>query len=408
MADGIVTLTTSTFDEAVAGSDTPVIVDFWAEWCGPCKMIAPILGEIATEQAGKITVAKLNVDENPDLAMRFNVMSIPTLLVFDKGQVASLGQYQLTYEGFRNTSDPQKEVTEIRLTVRQNGQRLGELHPAKWAYRGHEDEPPRTVVTIRESLREDLYVILNGIDSETGLASIKVIINPLVNWVWFGFVLLIMGTAIAFLPERAYALAQKPLSGPSPATTAAVIVVGALGLALCGPGTAHALTLATGAESVSHMASEGNNFPTPPRSELERDLRKTIVCMCGCGRQTLAECTCGNAARERNLIGQMIDEGKTRQDVINYFLKKYPGESALVVPIDAGFNRLAWILPLAMLGVAGGALVLAARRWGRNDKATRAAAGGGKSQPSAPGSSAGGKSDAEYLNRLDDDLDDLS
>jgi thioredoxin 1 len=87
MADGIVTLTTSTFDESVASADTPVVVDFWAEWCGPCKMIAPVLGEIAQEQAGKITIAKLNVDENPDIAMRFNVMSIPTLLVFQGGEV---------------------------------------------------------------------------------------------------------------------------------------------------------------------------------------------------------------------------------------------------------------------------------------------------------------------------------
>ena len=88
MAEGIVTLTTNTFDETIAGADTPVVVDFWAEWCGPCKMIAPILSEIAKEQAGKITIAKLNVDENPDLAMRFNVMSIPTLLVFNRGEVA--------------------------------------------------------------------------------------------------------------------------------------------------------------------------------------------------------------------------------------------------------------------------------------------------------------------------------
>jgi thioredoxin 1 len=88
MAGSITQLSATTFDEVVGSANEPVIVDFWAEWCGPCKMIAPILDEIADEQQGKLQVAKLNVDEAPDIARRFEVMSIPTLLVFRDGEVA--------------------------------------------------------------------------------------------------------------------------------------------------------------------------------------------------------------------------------------------------------------------------------------------------------------------------------
>ncbi|MCA1407119.1 thioredoxin [Ensifer sp. IC3342] len=81
---------TSNFQQEVLNSAEPVVVDFWAEWCGPCKMIAPSLEEIATEFAGKVKVAKLNIDENPELAAQYGVRSIPTLAMFKAGEVADI------------------------------------------------------------------------------------------------------------------------------------------------------------------------------------------------------------------------------------------------------------------------------------------------------------------------------
>ncbi len=84
MGNHTVTLTDSSFDEAIASS-TPTLVDFWAEWCGPCRMIAPALEEIAEDEAGSLVVGKLNVDQNPQSAMNYDVMSIPTLIIFQDG-----------------------------------------------------------------------------------------------------------------------------------------------------------------------------------------------------------------------------------------------------------------------------------------------------------------------------------
>jgi thioredoxin 1 len=82
----IVHVTDSSFEQDVLKSNVPVLLDFWAEWCGPCKMIAPILDQIATEYAGRVVVAKMNVDENPKTPMKFNVRGIPTLILFKNGQ----------------------------------------------------------------------------------------------------------------------------------------------------------------------------------------------------------------------------------------------------------------------------------------------------------------------------------
>ncbi len=80
-------LTQSNWEEEVLNSDIPVLVDFWAPWCGPCRMVAPVVSEIAEEYKGKLKVGKLNTDEEPEIAVRYGIMSIPTLMIFKNGEV---------------------------------------------------------------------------------------------------------------------------------------------------------------------------------------------------------------------------------------------------------------------------------------------------------------------------------
>jgi thioredoxin 1 len=85
----VITLTKNNFENEVLNSDKPVLIDFWAPWCGPCRMVSPVVDEIAEESDGTYKVGKVNVDEQPDLAAKFGVMSIPTLIVMKGGKIAS-------------------------------------------------------------------------------------------------------------------------------------------------------------------------------------------------------------------------------------------------------------------------------------------------------------------------------
>ena len=87
MSNNIIHVTDSNFEQEVLSSEIPVLLDYWAEWCGPCKMIAPILNDIADEYSGKIKIAKLNIDENPGTPAKFGVRGIPTLMIFKSGSI---------------------------------------------------------------------------------------------------------------------------------------------------------------------------------------------------------------------------------------------------------------------------------------------------------------------------------
>lgn len=86
-SDKIITLTKDNFEQEVVNSDKPVIIDFWAEWCGPCRAVAPIMDELANEYEGKIKIGKVNVDNEGELAMKYRIMSIPTVMVYKDGQM---------------------------------------------------------------------------------------------------------------------------------------------------------------------------------------------------------------------------------------------------------------------------------------------------------------------------------
>ncbi|HUK35179.1 MAG TPA: cytochrome c-type biogenesis CcmF C-terminal domain-containing protein, partial [Vicinamibacterales bacterium] len=301
--------------------------------------------------------------------------------VLQPGQQMTVGAYTLRNDQVKVTEDGQKTSVFAYISVFKGGKQIDTMYPSKAEFRKHQDEPPRTDAAIRRGVAEDLYLVLASYELGSQTITLNVVINPLVNWVWLGFGMLAFGTGIALMPESTFSFATaKALSSEAAATTTIALLIAAM--LLGAPRTA----------SAQHMEQPGSL--DPPKSELEKKMRDEIGCTCGgCAHEPLSKCICGQAAQMRADLRADIEAGKSHDQIIGEWISKYGGEQFLSMPLDRGFNRVAWIFPylLGGLGVVGVGFV--ATRWSKHSHET----------PSTEKS----PEDAAMTERLDDELRNL-
>ena len=304
------------------------------------------------------------------------------------GQETVIGSYTIRNDGLKVTDDGQKQATTALLSVFQGGQQIGNLYPAKWAFRNHENEPT-TEVAIRRTFAEDLYVVLafQPSDLATQTATLTITVNPLVNWIWLGFGIMALGTGIALLPERAFSFALAKLPVEAAASTTALSAL--LAVLLFGGSTLSAQ------KGMGGPADQNIQSSYYARTEFEKKMQHEIVCTCGaCGHATIAECRkdpCMTSHEMRAELAALVDQGKNHDEIIQAFITKYGGEEMLGAPIDKGFSRLAWLFPYLVGATSAVAIGFAAVKWSRKPEGTPEAA----------------PLDAELEERIDDELRDL-
>jgi len=305
-----------------------------------------------------------------------NGFSTDTQLLLKPGEEQKVGNYTIHLDALRVTDDGQKQMITGHITVKDaKGDVLEQMRPAKWYFRKHEEEPT-TEVAIRRSFAEDLYIVMPAFEVEEQTASVEVHINPLVNWVWFGFGILAIGTGIALLPEASLSFAVAKL--PAEAVTAALLLLSIL----ISSGSAFAQHVETGQDPRLQLVS--------PES---REVAHKLACWCGgCSRLPVGQCSCGHCAGERANIDVMLKEGKNEKQILDFYVMKYGGNQILSEPPNSGSGRVVWSMPI-VAGV-GGLLTVAylAMRWSR--------------RPQVAGMPAGIE-DPEMAARLDDELRNL-
>ena len=226
--------------------------------------------------------------------------------------------------------------------------------------------------------------MLGGFDLADQSVTLQLVVNPLVNWIWFGFGIMALGTGIALLPERSFAFALAKMPAEAAATTVALLL----------------MVLLAGS-TLSAQAGMGGDPNTRTsfyaRTPFEKQMQHEIVCTCGaCGHQNLAECrkdACPVSHEMRGVLAGMIDSGMTDRDkIIEAFIAKYGSEEMLGAPVDRGFSRLAWLFPYLVGATSAAAVGFVAVKWTR--------------KPDAAGTAAA-PLDPALEERIDDELRDL-
>ncbi|HXU80734.1 MAG TPA: cytochrome c-type biogenesis CcmF C-terminal domain-containing protein [Polyangia bacterium] len=289
------------------------------------------------------------------------------------GKQESFGRYVLRFDRLAHEEDRQKEMITGEISVLIDGKVVDHMRPARWYFHKHEKEPT-TEVAIRRSPAEDLYITLGNYDLANGTAAMKIVINPMVDWIWFGFMLLALGTGVALLPESVLA----PITVRLPAGATARDGAGASATMLV-----LIVAAAIGVSAPAHAAVD----PAFVARE-QKWIETNVFCPCNC-RHLLGSCggECAPGPEYRKKVHDMLEAGKTRDEIIAFL----GGSAALASPPKTGVQKLAWALPYT-LGVAGaGALAFGAWRFSRRTPPPAA-----KPDPAKP--------DHDLEDRLEDEL----
>lgn len=268
------------------------------------------------------------------------------------GQTYTVERLTVQYVGPRMEVDNNKRMIFADVRVLEGGKEIGKLNPAKFIYKKMPDSPT-TEVSMLHSIRDDLYLVVGSINPETKVASLQIHLNPLVGWIWFGAIILILGSFICMWPELDPSESRVWRFARGTAAVAASTTLGILIALMPVPAFAQG-------NASQHAGSVQMDDPK------EKAMFSALRCMCGtCPRELLSTCACSTADQTRERLRARLAKGDSPQQIIDDYTAEY-GTAALAIPPDKGAMKAIYVAPLIAIAGAGLGLAIILRRWRTN------------------------------------------